>query len=206
MWQCQDQVLSIEPPRRSDPGRSNSVAGQHTLSIEAEDVVEPAEGQPRSEAHAQLDDFSLGIVSGHAFPELVVESVVVEGVSLGVFGSEACPVVEGIGGAPVGDSLIERRLHRLAVTLGAPVLTEDSPVDLSDPEPGRLELTEAESSVCVDLLGEPGGRGSDAGDHLSPHVADRILAFGYVDIHVSTSEFRAPSLPTPGVSGTSSAS
>lgn len=108
-------------------------------------------------------------MSGHAFPELVVESVVVEGVSLGVFGSEARPVVEGIGGAPVGDRLIERRLHSLAVTLGAPVLTEDAPVDLSDPKPGRLELAESESAVRVDLWENPAAAGPMPGT-ISPHT------------------------------------
>jgi hypothetical protein len=168
--------------------------------VDAQDVVEPAEGQPGAEAHAQLDDLALGVVSGHPGPELVVEAVVVEGVPLGVLGGQPGAVVEGVGGAPVRHRVGEPLLDLPPVPFGPPVEAERASVDLRDPQPCRLELAQPEGRVGVHRQGECRGGDPDAGDHLAPHVLDRVLALGDVDVHAGL----LPSLP--GRRGTSSAS
>jgi hypothetical protein len=75
---------------------------QQACGVEAQDMVEPAERQPAADAHAQLHDLHLAVVRGHSSPELVVKTVVIQGVPLGVLGGQPGAVVEGIGCAPVG--------------------------------------------------------------------------------------------------------
>ena len=65
--------------------------------VEAQHVVEAAERQPRADAHAQLHDLPLVVVRGHPHPELVVQAVVVERVTLGVLGGQALGRVRGVG-------------------------------------------------------------------------------------------------------------
>ena len=139
---------------------------------------------------------------GHPGPELVIQIAVVERVPVRVLGGEPGAVVEGIGAAPVLDRAGEGVLDRLPVSLGAPVQAELAPVDLRDPQPGRLEFAQPERRVRVHRQRELGRRDADAGHHLAPHVLDGVLAVRDVDVHASF----LPSLPGTGRSGTSSAS
>ncbi|WP_278255857.1 alpha/beta hydrolase fold domain-containing protein [Nocardioides convexus] len=131
----------------------------------------------------RLDDLAVGVVDPHPLPEAVVDAVVVQGVALGVLGSEAGALVERPGGAPVGDCLVEALLDLLPVPLGTPVLAEQAAVDLRDPQPRRLELAQAEGAVLVDAHRQRGRRRADAGHQLAPHVEDRVLALGDLQEH-----------------------
>jgi hypothetical protein len=170
--------------------------------VQAEDVVEAAERQPRTEAHAQLDDLPLRVVRRHPVPELVVEVVVVGRVALGVLGRQARPVVEAVRRAPLQDRVGELLLDLLPVAFGAPVEAEDAAVDLCDPQPRGLELPQPQRGVLVHGQRELRRGDPDAGHQLAPDVPDRVLAFGDVDVHGRL----LPSLPAAGRSGTSSAS
>ena len=74
-------------------------------------------------------------------------------------------------------------VDRATVALGPPVLAEHAPVDLRDPQAGRLELVEAERRLVVHGLREVDGARADARDHLAPHVDDRVLPLGNLDEH-----------------------
>ena len=122
------------------------------------------------------------------------------GPALGVLRGQTGAVVERVGGAPVGHGVGERVLHLLAVSVGAPVEAEHAAVDLGHAQPGGLELAQAEGGVVVDLLGEGGRGGTDAGHQLAPHVHDRVLALGHVDVHVGADRVRRPAAGTRGTS------
>ena len=87
-----------------DPAR---LTRQHAGGVEAEHPVQPAEREPRAQAHRQLDDLRVGVVRLHPPPELVVEAVVVERVPLGVLRRQPRPLVEVGRRAPVGHGLGE---------------------------------------------------------------------------------------------------
>src|SRR5690606_12277212 len=173
--------------------------GDDAHGVQAKDAVQPPEGQPGADAHAQFDDLALGVVRGHAVPELLVEAVVVEDVPFGVLGGEAGAVVEGVGGAPFGDRVGEPVLDLPPVAFGAPVEAERAAVELGHAQARGLELAEAEGGVLVDGQGEVRGGGADAGDQLAPRVLDGVLAVGDVEVHGRV----PPSLPTAGRTGTS---
>ena len=103
-------------------------------------MVETTERQPRSEAHAELDDLGIGVVGRHPVPEVLVDAVMVGRIALRVLGGEPGAVVESVRRTPILDRLGERLLDLLPVALGAPVEAEDTPVDLRDPQPDSARV------------------------------------------------------------------
>jgi hypothetical protein len=110
-------VYPTAPPK--DLAALASVRRQHAGGVDAEHVVEPAEGDPRADAHRQLDDLGVGVGHVHAGPEVLVgvEREVVGREPLGVLGRESLAVRQrGRRGRvlPVLDLAVERLVDRLA--------------------------------------------------------------------------------------------
>ena len=69
---------SASPPCSRRSSQQRSVRRQLARHVETQDAVEAAEGQPRADAHRQLDDLVVGVDGAHPRPELVVDRVVVD--------------------------------------------------------------------------------------------------------------------------------
>ena len=100
-------IGSDRPGQWWRPGRAR--AGRHPAgTVDVEDLVEPAQGQPRAHAQGQVDQLVVGEAGVQPVPEGVVHAQVIGGVALGELGGQLLPLAEPVRSPRCPDRLVER--------------------------------------------------------------------------------------------------